>query len=109
MNEVQVSDAEFRSRFEAAREACLTGHEAGCSYGGLTPEGGYWLTFEGCELGHGGDCAVCGSACGEDDARFGDWVSEDGALLIWGVTLCAACRDRELALNPEKWRWKPVS
>jgi hypothetical protein len=42
---------------------------------------------------------------------FGGWHAgvpplERGTAggLIWGVTLCADCRDRELALNPERWR-----
>lgn len=97
-----ISDEEFAARFEAARKMCFTGHDAGCTYGGLTPAGGYWLAADGCPLDHGDMCAVCSS---ESEARFGDWASRDGALLIWGVWLCAACRDRELALNSEKWRW----
>ena len=104
MSDTQVSDEEFRRRFEAAREACLTGHEAGCAYGGWAPNSGYWLAAEDCPLDHGDDCAGCGAESGENGARFGDWASEGGQLLIWGVTLCGACRDRELALNPEKWR-----
>ena len=104
VSEARVGDEEFRARFEAARKVCFTGHEAGCAYGGLTPVGGYWLEVEGCPLDHGDACAGCEAEWGEDDARFGDWASEGGALLIWGVTLCGACRDRELALHPEKWR-----
>jgi hypothetical protein len=104
VSDAQIGDEEFRVRFEVVRQACFMGHEAGCTYGGLTPSGGYWLAVEGCPLDHGDDCGVCGVPCGEDGARFGNWHSEDGALLIWGVTLCAACRNRELALNPEKWR-----
>ena len=98
-----ISDEEFAARFASAREMCFTGHGDGCTYGGLTPAGGYWLAADGCTLDHGDMCTVCG---GEPEARFGDWASEDGALLIWGVWLCAVCRDRELALNAEKWRWQ---
>lgn len=100
-----LSDEEFTSRFDAARATCFTGHEAGCTYGGLTPGGGYWLAIAECPLDHGETCAVCG---GETDARFGDWASEDSQLLIWGVSLCAQCRARELELHPEKWRFKPA-
>lgn len=99
MSDAQVSDEEFSARFEAEKERCFTGHEAGCTYGGMSPSGGYWLAVGECPLGHGDACAVCG---GEADARFGDWA--DGGLLIWGVWLCEDCRVRELALNPEKWR-----
>jgi hypothetical protein len=97
----QVSDEEFTARFEAARKACFAGHDAGCMYGGLTPEGGYWLAVEECQLDHGYACAGCG---GTADFRFGDWYASSGDLLIWAVGLCGACRDRELALHPEKWR-----
>jgi hypothetical protein len=93
-----LGDEDFRARFEAARQACIAGHEHGCTYGGMSPSGGYWLAIGECPLDHGDVCAVCG---GEPDSRFGDW---DVGLLIWGVWLCSACTAREMALNPEKWR-----
>lgn len=96
-----VSDGEFAARFEAARQACFTGHEAGCSYGGMSPAYGYWLAAEGCPLDHGDACAVCG---GEATAAFGDWHAEGGDLLIWRVMLCGECRDRELERSTGKWR-----
>lgn len=96
-----TANEDFLAQFEAARKMCFTGHEAGCTYGGMTPGTGYWLAVEDCPLDHGEACAICG---GDAEAAFGDWATEGGALLIWRVTLCAACRDRELALNPGKWR-----
>ena len=100
-DEAAITDHEFSERFEAARDACLTGHEAGCMYGGPTPGTGYWLVVEECGLPHGRTCAVCGR---DAEAGFGDWASENGELLIWGVALCDPCRERELSLHPEKWR-----
>ncbi len=99
--EAAITDEKFRARFEAARQECFYGHKAGCTYGGMSPVGGYWLAVEGCLLPHGESCATCGR---DAEARFGDWASEDGELLIWGVPLCGDCKERELALHPEKWR-----
>jgi hypothetical protein len=94
-----ITDDEFRWLFEAAKLPCLIGHPEGCTYGGMSPSGGYWLTVAGC-LDHGETCGVCG---GGADARFGDW--KDGVVLgpIWGVFLCGTCAGRELSRHPEKW------
>ncbi len=97
---VLVSDAEFRERFEMARWQCLHGHPEGCTYGGMTPGGGYWLAVAECARDHGEACAVCG---GEPDACFGGWAGEPGGD-IWGVVLCDPCRARQIALEPGKWR-----
>jgi hypothetical protein len=99
VTDAPVSDEEFTSRFEAARKDCLAGHDAGCTYGGLTPSGGYWLAAGGRPLSHGDACAVCG---GVPDAAFRDWASDGGWLQIWGVWLCSGCQSRELGLHPEK-------
>ena len=95
-----ITDDEFSERFEAAREACLTGHEAGCTYGGMSPAGGYWLAVGECSLNHGAACAICGH---DAEAGFGGWDGGVGGF-IWSVPLCDPCRVRELALNPGKWR-----
>ena len=50
----------LQAAFDAARSACLRGHEAGCTYGGLTASGGYWLVAEGCPRRHSDECAWCG-------------------------------------------------
>ena len=102
-DEAVITDREFSERFEAAREACLTGHEAGCTYGGMSPGGGFWLAVEGCPLRHGDACTICGQTQGWVTG-FGDWAADETGLLIWGVFLCDACKERELALHPEKWR-----
>ena len=98
MSDTQViSDGEFTARFEAVKQECLTGHEAGCTYGGMSLAGSYWLAVVGCPLNHAEACGICG---GEPDAKFSDWL--DGSA--WGVLLCPGCRDRELGLHPETWR-----
>ncbi len=98
-----MTDEEFTARFEAAKNTCFTGHEAGCTYGGLTPSGGYWLAAVGCELNHGTRCAMCGADT-EAKFRFRDWQDRDGALFVWEVPACRPCADREADLHPETWR-----
>jgi len=107
MSDALVGDEEFRKRFELAKARCLVGHGAGCFYGGLAPSAGRWLSVAGCLWDHGDACAACGC---DGAAVFQGWHAgvspmERGTVsgLIWGVTLCAACRDREMARNPE-WR-----
>ena len=53
VSDTVISDEEFAARFEAAKERCLAGDEAGCTYGGLTPSGGFWLALGECPLDHG--------------------------------------------------------
>lgn len=99
MSGTQVDDEEFRKRFELAKARCLAGHGAGCSYGGLTPDTGYWfLVAARCVFDHGEACEVCG---GEGDVVFCGWRdgtpwADRGRVggLIWGVTLCAGCAAR---------------
>lgn len=59
-----MNDERRRAMFEAAREACLTGHQAGCTYGETSAflGYGYWRPDPDCPLDHGGLCAWCGQA-----------------------------------------------
>jgi hypothetical protein len=88
---------DLQPAWDAAIAACLKGH-ADCSYGGMTPSGGYWLAAEGCTENHCERCAWCGAEAVTGFAGWGD----DGSS-IWGVPACQPCADRWVAEHPE---WK---
>lgn len=93
--------AQFEAAFTAAKERCRTGHEAGCTYGGMSVSGGYWFALEECGENHGGVCDlrfVCDGA--EAETGFGGREPEDW---IWSVAACQACADAYVAKRPE---WK---
>ncbi len=96
--------ARMEANFGEARQACLTGHSGmqgvTCTYGGLTPTGGYWLAADACQQGHGETCqlrAACEGA--PTETRFSGW----GDGFIWGVYACQACAETFRQVHPE-WR-----
>ena len=82
----------------AAQAECLKGHGEGCTYGGLTPSGGYWLSVEGCTEPHGDTCAACGA---DVEAGFSGW-GPGGT--VWAVLTCGAHAEEILAADPTTWR-----
>lgn len=96
-------------RFNAAREMCRTGHDAGCTYGGMSYQNGYWLALEECDLNHGALCdlrVACDGA--EATTGFAGRV-EDGSLWgwIWSVAACQPCADVYVTVRPEWTRPTP--
>jgi hypothetical protein len=94
----------MEANFSAARQACRTGHRdtAGvtCTYGGLTPTGGYWLAADTCERDHGETCQLRGVCEGAPtETRFAGW----GDGFIWGVYACSACAQALRQVHPG-WR-----
>jgi hypothetical protein len=94
-------------RFNAAKEACRTGHEAGCTYGGMSAPHGYWLAVEECARNHGDDCDLH-VACDGAEAATGfagrEWAADDW---IWSVAACQPCADLYVTLRPEYARRTP--
>lgn len=96
-------------RFNAAKETCRTGHDAGCTYGGMSYQNGYWLALEECGLNHGALCDLR-VACDGAEAETGfAGRAEDGSLWgwIWRVTACQPCADLYVTLRPEWTRPTP--
>ena len=87
--------------WDAAVEACLTGHE-NCSYGGMTPGTGYWLADEACDRKDSSDCAWCDA---EAETGFVGWAPD--GVSIYGVPACQPCADRWVAEHPEWKRRNP--
>ena len=88
---------DLQPAWDAAIAACLRGH-ADCSYGGMTPGGGYWLAAGDCTENHGERCAWCPA---DATTGFAGW-GEDG-WSIWSVPACQPCADRWVTERPE---WK---
>ena len=88
---------DLQPAWDAAIAACLQGHPD-CTYGGMSPSGGYWLAAEGCGEDHGQRCAWCPAEAVTGFAGWGD----DG-WSIWSVSACQPCADRWVTEHPE---WK---
>lgn len=84
----QVDEQQMRTAWDAAVRDCLNGHES-CSYGGMTPQSGYWIQDEGCTRDHGEKCTWCG---GEAVTGFSGW-GDDG-FSIYAVPACEGCAQR---------------
>jgi hypothetical protein len=80
-----LDEQQMRDAWDTAVQDCLTGHE-NCSYGGMTPQTGYWLQAEGCQLNHGERCVWCG---GEAETGFSNWA--DDGFSIYRVPACEGC------------------
>jgi hypothetical protein len=91
--------ARMEAAFTVAKEACRIGHDAGCTYGGMSSAYGYWLIREDCDLAHGDTCAIR-YACDGDDATTG-FVGREPADWIWVVPACQPCADAYAAKRPE--------
>lgn len=86
----------MQGAWDAAISDCLNGHpDNGCTYGGMTPNGGYWLAAEDCPRNHGDQCAWCPNPA---TASFTGWA--DG-MTIYAVTACQAHADQWRAAHPE--------
>lgn len=96
-------------RFNAAKEACRTGHDAGCTYGGMSYQNGYWLALEECGLNHGALCDLRVACDGAEAATGFAGREEDGSLWgwIWSVAACQPCADVYVTLRPEWTRPTP--
>lgn len=86
---------DLQRAWDAEVAACLQGH-VDCTYGGLTPSGGYWLAIEDCGENHGDHCAWCPA---EAATGFAGWA--DDGWSIWSVPACQPCADRWVAEHPE--------
>ncbi len=62
----------------------ISSNGPGCSFGGMSMGGWYWLVTEGCELNHGDTCA----ACGEEAAGPVRWREWDSRIEMWEVPVC---------------------
>ena len=80
----ELSEEDLQAGWDAAVTACLHGHED-CSYGGMSPQGGYWLADTECPLNHGERCAWCPAPA---TTGFPGWA--DGTILgdIYRVPGC---------------------
>jgi hypothetical protein len=85
----------MQAAWDAAVAECLRGHE-NCSYGGMTPSGGYWLADVDCPLGHHDRCAWCPAG---PTTGFAGW-GEDG-WSIWAVPACEEHAAEWAAGHPE--------
>lgn len=90
-------------RFSAAKQACRTGHEAGCTYGGMSYQNGYWLALEECDRNHSELCDLRVACDGADAVTGFAGRAEDGSLWgwIWSVAACQPCADLYVTLRPE--------
>jgi hypothetical protein len=79
-------------------QVCATGHDH-CTFGGMSPSGGYWLIAEDCDRDHGELCAFCGQS---GEVGFCDWVDGVAFGAIYRVVACDGCGQRWAALDP---RW----
>lgn len=90
-------------RFNTAKELCRTGHEAGCTYGGMSYQNGYWLALEECDQNHGALCDLRVACDGAEAVTGFAGRAEDGSLWgwIWSVAACQPCADLYVTLRPE--------
>jgi hypothetical protein len=89
-----VNGEQLREVWDAAVLDCIEGHPT-CSYGGMSPLKGFWLTDPDCTRNHGERCAWC------DDAAvtgFAGWT--EGYEFIYGVSSCEPCARRWLDVEP---------
>ena len=84
--------------WDAAQAECFDGHPESCTYGGLSPSGGYWLEVEGCGRSHGERCAACG---GDAETGFAGW-GPGGT--VWRVPVCEGHAGEIVALDPGTWK-----
>jgi hypothetical protein len=97
-----VTDDERRAAFDAAVANCIhVAHDAGCSFGGFSLAGLYWLAAEGCPLPHGDVCAWCPAEAttgfpGRMEGHEGD---DDYRYL---VPACVPCAEAWVLIDP---RW----
>lgn len=93
--------AKQEQAFTAAKEVCRVGHGAGCTYGGMSAEYGYWLAVEGCGENHSETCDLRLS-CDGGNATTGfighEWAADDW---LWKVAACQPCADAYAAKHPE--------
>ncbi|MDR3082113.1 MAG: hypothetical protein LBV60_14515 [Streptomyces sp.] len=95
MSEHPEPPTEMQAAWDAAVAACLQGHE-NCSYGGMSPGGGYWLAEPNCPRNHGDRCTWCDA---DTTTGFVGWA-EDG-WSIYGVPACQPHADAWIAQHPE--------
>lgn len=88
--------SDLQPAWDAAIAACLVGHED-CTYGGMTPANGHWLTAEGCELNHGHTCTWCPA---DATTGFVGW-GQDG----WSMWQVPACEEHGTAWALEHPEW----
>jgi hypothetical protein len=93
--------ADMQSAWNAAIAECLNGHEC-CTYGGPSPNHGYWLADTECLHDHHGCCAWCHT---ESITRFVGWA-EDG-VSIYAVPACQEHADAWVVDHPEWQRYDP--
>lgn len=96
-------------RFNAAKETCRAGHDAGCTYGGMSYSNGYWLALEECDLSHSDVCDLRVACDGAEAVTGFAGRAEDGSLWgwIWRVAACQPCADLYVTLRPEWTRPTP--
>lgn len=96
-------------RFNAAKDTCRTGHEVGCTYGGMSYHNGYWLALDDCDLNHGDLCDLKVACDGAEAVTGFAGREEDGSLWgwIWAVAACQPCADLYVTLRPEYTRPTP--
>jgi hypothetical protein len=94
-----MNDA-MQAGWDAAVAACVNGHEQ-CTFGGMTPQSGYWLADVDCPLNHGGTCAWCPA---EATTGFAGWGPDGWSL--WQVTACEEHGAAWAAEHPE-WTRDP--
>ena len=88
---------DMQAGWDAAVAECLAGHE-NCTYGGMTPNGGYWLSDTECPLDHGDRCAWC-----PEPAVTGFAGRAHDGCSIYAVPACQPHADQWAAEHPE-WR-----
>lgn len=93
-----LDEQQMRAVWDTTVQDCLTGHE-NCTYGGMTPQSGYWLRDFDCLLNHGERCAWCGA---DTDKGFCDWASD--GFSIYRVPACDGCAQQWIRFDP---RWVP--
>lgn len=93
MTERPESSTAMQSAWDTAVAACLQGHE-NCSYGGMSPAGGYWLADPDCPANHGDRCTWCNA---EAVTGFAGWSGAN----IYGVPACQPHADAWTTQHPE--------
>jgi hypothetical protein len=85
-----MTDAEFEQRWWETLMACVFGHAAGCTYGGMSQ--GYWIYRDECTENHGERCDICG---GEVVTDFRGMAPDDQIVwVLWKVMCCRSCAYR---------------
>jgi hypothetical protein len=92
-----MSEQWMRTVWDATVDDCLTGHDD-CTYGGMTPQSGYWLAADGCTRLHDERCAWCLEAA---ETGFSDWAPD--GFSIYRVPACMSCALQWTQIDP---RWK---